>query len=168
MFCPLQRMIPERLSTRFCTKQVESRGISQREIRLPIRAVRRRVDVSLFHGHLEFADDILTPSEVNSMATKYDGAFKAQAVQLVTDLKKPIVEVARDLGIPETTLHQWLKHSREYPERPFVGSGKLRPADQEVHELQRRIRDLEEENAILKKKRCASSPTIRRKIRVHS
>ncbi|AUW94717.1 hypothetical protein BXT84_12805 [Sulfobacillus thermotolerans] len=85
------------------------------------------------------------------MAKKYDAAFKAQAVQLVTELKKPIAEVARDLGIPDTTLPQWLKNVRQHPDRPFVGSGKLRPADQEVHDLPRRIRDLEEENAILKK-----------------
>jgi transposase len=85
------------------------------------------------------------------MATQYDAAFKAQAVQLVTELKKPMAEVARDLGIPDTTLHQWLKNVRHHPDRPIVGSGKLRPADQEVHDLQRRIRDWEEENAILKK-----------------
>ena len=101
------------------------------------------------------------------MAKKYDAAFKEQAVQLVTELKKPVATVAQELGIPDTTLHQWLKNAREHPERPFVGSGKLRAADQEAREFQRRIRDLEEENALLKK-RCASSPTIGSEIRVHS
>lgn len=81
----------------------------------------------------------------------YDAAFKQQAVQLVTELHKPVAEVARDLGIPDTTLHQWLKSAREHPDKPFVGSGRLRPDDQVTRELQRRIRDLEEENAILKK-----------------
>jgi hypothetical protein len=42
------------------------------------------LDVSLFHGHRELGDDTLIPTEVNAMATKYDAAFKAQAVQLVT------------------------------------------------------------------------------------
>ncbi len=79
------------------------------------------------------------------MAKKYDAAFKEQAVQLVTELKKPVATVAQELGIPDTTLHQWLKNAREHPERPFVGSGKLRAADQEAREFQRRIRDLEEE-----------------------
>lgn len=85
------------------------------------------------------------------MATKYDEAFKQQAVQLVTDLQKPVAAVARDLGIPDRTLHQWLKNARKHPDRPFVGSGNLRAEDQAARELQRRIRDLEEENAILKK-----------------
>jgi transposase-like protein len=46
------------------------------------------------------------------MATKYDAALKTQAVPWVTELKKPIAEVARDFGIPDTTLHQWLKNVR--------------------------------------------------------
>ncbi len=40
------------------------------------------------------------------MAKKYDAAFKEQAVQLVTELKKPVATVAQELGIPDTTLHQ--------------------------------------------------------------
>lgn len=86
------------------------------------------------------------------MAKKqYDAAFKQQAVQLVTELHKPVADVARDLGIPDTTLHQWLKNARNHPAEPFVGSGRLRPDDQAMRDLQRRLRDLEEENAILKK-----------------
>ncbi|MDA8206586.1 MAG: transposase [Thermaerobacter sp.] len=85
------------------------------------------------------------------MTRRYDKAFKEQAMQMVTELQKPVAEVARDLGIPDTTLHQWLKNHREHPEAPYVGSGRLREADQATRDLQRRIRDLEEENAILKK-----------------
>jgi transposase len=87
------------------------------------------------------------------MATKYNAAFKAQAVQLVTERKKPIAEGARDLGIPDTTRHQWVTHVRQHPDRPFVGSGHLRPEDQEVRDVQRRIRDWEEDKAIGKKAR---------------
>ncbi|PSR32877.1 MAG: hypothetical protein C7B46_12385 [Sulfobacillus benefaciens] len=83
------------------------------------------------------------------MATKYDAAFKAQAVQLVTALTKPIEEVAR--GVADTTFHQWLRNVRQHPDRPFVGSGTRRPEDQEVHDLPRRIRNWEEQNAMLKK-----------------
>lgn len=43
---------------------------------------------------------------------QYDAAFKQQAVQLVTTLQKPVAEVARDLGVPATTLHQWLIRRR--------------------------------------------------------
>jgi len=33
----------------------------------------------------------------------------------------------------------------------FPGKGKLKPPDQEMRDLQRKVKDLEEENAILKK-----------------
>ncbi|NMP22059.1 transposase [Sulfobacillus harzensis] len=102
------------------------------------------------------------------MARRCDKAFKEQAIQMVIELHQPVAEVARDFGVPDTTLHQWLKNAREHPWEPHVGSGHLREADQAARELQRRIRDLEEENAILKK-RCASSPTTTgSKICVHS
>ncbi len=54
------------------------------------------------------------------MTRRYDKAFKEQAMQMVTELQKPVAEVARDLGIPDTTLHQWLKNHREHPEAPYV------------------------------------------------
>ena len=92
------------------------------------------------------------------MGKHYDTEFKLQAVRLATDLNKSVAQVAEELGIPSSTLHGWIKATQQDPQRPFVGSGQLRPEDQAARELQKRLRDLEEENAILKK-RCASSPT---------
>lgn len=51
----------------------------------------------------------------------------------------------------EQTLHNWVKKYRNEAEAGFVGSGNLRPEDKERRELQKRLRDLEEENAIFKK-----------------
>lgn len=83
--------------------------------------------------------------------TQYDPEFKAQAVRLVVELHKPARQVAHELGVPEQTLHGWIKAVQQDPARPFVGSGRLRPEDQALRDLHKRIRDLEEENAILKK-----------------
>jgi hypothetical protein len=41
--------------------------------------------------------------------------------------------------------------TRQHPDEPFVGWERLRAEDQPVRDLQRRIQDLEEENAIFKK-----------------
>ena len=41
--------------------------------------------------------------------------------------------------------------ARQHPAEPFVGSGHLRADDQRLRDLERQIRDLQEENAILKK-----------------
>jgi transposase len=40
---------------------------------------------------------------------------------------------------------------RQFPDEPFVGSGNLREQEQKFKDLENQIRELEEENAILKK-----------------
>lgn len=64
-------------------------------------------------------------------------------------------------------LYRFLAVTRQHPDEPFVGWERLRAEDQPVRDLQRRIQDLEEENAILKKL-CTSSPAVRSKLSVHS
>ncbi|NMP25218.1 transposase [Sulfobacillus sp. DSM 109850] len=66
-------------------------------------------------------------------------------------MNKSVAQVADELGIPSSTLHGWIKATQERPDEPFIGSGQLRPEDHAARELQKRLRDLEEENAILKK-----------------
>lgn len=80
----------------------------------------------------------------------YDKEFKLEAVQLVESGKR-VAEVARELDLAEQTLHNWVKKFSKDGEAAFIGSGNLKPQDKENKELQKRIRDLEEENAILKK-----------------
>lgn len=90
--------------------------------------------------------------EVSKMTKRksYDKEFKLEAVQLVQNGKR-VAEVARELDLAEQTLHNWVKKFGQDGAAAFVGSGNLKPADKEQKDLQKRIRDLEEENAILKK-----------------
>ena len=81
----------------------------------------------------------------------YDKEFKLYAVKLVEEKRQKISETARELDLAEQTLHNWVKKYRHEAEAGFVGSGNLKPEDNEKRELQKRLRDLEEENAILKK-----------------
>lgn len=80
----------------------------------------------------------------------YDKEFKLEAVQLVQSGKR-VAKVARELDLAEQTLHNWVKKFSKDGEAGFVGSGNLTPEDKAQKELQKGIRDLEEENAILKK-----------------
>jgi transposase len=82
---------------------------------------------------------------------RYSEEFKQQAVVLVARKDKPATQIARELGIPRKTLYKWMEAARQHPGEPFVGSGRRRTEDQALDELRRQVRDLQEENAILKK-----------------
>ncbi|WP_101494378.1 transposase [Sulfobacillus thermosulfidooxidans] len=56
--------------------------------------------------------------------------------------------MARELGSPRKTLYAWVATYKVGPVEPFVGRGHLKAEDQALRDLPRRIRDLEEENAI--------------------
>ncbi len=75
--------------------------------------------------------------------------------------------IAEELGVPRKTLYRWMEATRRHPAEPFVGHGHLRADEQRRRDLERAVHDLAEKHAILKK-RCASSPTARSKVRVHS
>ena len=66
---------------------------------------------------------------------RYDEAFKAGTVRMVTEQGRPSVEVARELGICIDTLRSWLKTAAG------VSTG---PADRQNRET-RRLRELESE-----------------------
>ena len=79
----------------------------------------------------------------------YSPEFKEEAARLVVDSSRPIAEVARELQINETTLGYWVrayreKHAEEEPPLQISERARLR-------ELERRNRELEMENAFLKK-----------------
>ena len=43
----------------------------------------------------------------------YPPEFRREAVELVKTSGRPIIEIARSLGITDSTLHNWLKADRE-------------------------------------------------------
>lgn len=72
---------------------------------------------------------------------RFSPQFKAEAVQMVISTGKPIAVVARDLGIGETTLGNWVHAWREEHPEP----------DQPLSPVERaRVRELEEENRRLR------------------
>lgn len=82
---------------------------------------------------------------------RYNLEFKKQVVEYIQERSKSIPDIAEELNIPVSTLKKWLAVYREFPHEPFVGSGHVREEAQQVQQQKQRIRDLEEENAILKK-----------------
>ena len=91
------------------------------------------------------------------MARKYDHEYKVQAVKLAKEIGG--AKAAKELGIPEGTIHTWLKAVRAG--KLDIGEGSHTPASamslseeitmlrKRVKEQDKEIRRLKEENGIL-------------------
>jgi len=80
---------------------------------------------------------------------KFSPEFRAEAARMVVETSRPIADVARELGINETSLGNWVRAYRQKnagDEPPLQLSERAR-----LRELERRNRELEMENAFLKK-----------------
>jgi len=82
---------------------------------------------------------------------KYDREFKEDAIRLIVDGGRSVREVARDLGIHENMLCRWKKEYLQDTEHSFPGKGHMKPHEEELFKLKRKVADLEEDRAILKK-----------------
>ncbi len=82
---------------------------------------------------------------------RYDREFKEGAVRLILDGGRTVRGVARDLGIHENMLHRWKQEYLQDKEHSFPGKGRMKPHEEEIFRLKRKIADLEEDRAILKK-----------------
>ncbi|MBP9708165.1 MAG: transposase [Oligoflexales bacterium] len=104
----------------------------------------------------------------------YTPEFRIQAIKLVLSKEKSLSKTARDLGIPEATLHTWVKKSKagEWPvPEENISAAKLNYSDvrtkspnvsQKLHEqliaeqrksieLEKQVKRLTQEREILKK-----------------
>jgi transposase len=81
----------------------------------------------------------------------HDREFKVNAVRLAIERKRPLAEIARDLGINENMLWRWKKEMSEEPEQAFPGKGHLQDKDEEIRQLRKELTDTREERDILKK-----------------
>jgi transposase len=80
---------------------------------------------------------------------KFSPEFREEAARMVVETSRPIADVARELGINETSLGNWVRAYRKEhagDEPPLELSERAR-----LRELERRNRELEMENAFLKK-----------------
>ncbi|MFF7234455.1 transposase [Streptomyces sioyaensis] len=85
---------------------------------------------------------------------KFDAEFREGAVRIVTETGKPAAEVARDLGVNETTLATWVSRARK-----AGGDGTLGDSEREEllrlrrkdSEKSKQIKQLEMERDVLKR-----------------
>ena len=81
----------------------------------------------------------------------YTPEFKSEAVQLAQTSGKPIAQVARELGISDTSIHQWRKELAEHGHEAFPGSGHQTAQEEELRQLKRELERTQKERDILKK-----------------
>lgn len=74
--------------------------------------------------------------------------FKVEAVQLVRSSHKPLAQIARDLGIADSTLHHWCKLFSAQGGQAFPGSGHQTPQEEEVRHLKRELEVTRQERDI--------------------
>ena len=68
---------------------------------------------------------------------KYDKEFKVNAVKLSLEEGKHYGVVARNLGIPESTLYSWIQEYNVQGDKGFRGSGIIKASNEEFHELKK-------------------------------
>jgi transposase len=86
---------------------------------------------------------------------QFSPEFKVEAVRQVTEGKKPISVVARELGLRPDMLRSWRRHAEGKaglaPTDVFPGNGKLPSEELEVRRLRRELEAARQEIAFLKK-----------------
>jgi transposase len=86
-------------------------------------------------------------------AKRYDDDFRRNAVELLIKSKRPILQVARELGVSEPTLRDW---KRRYVQDPTPeGQARVRQTFRDLEAENRRLREenhhLARQRDILKK-----------------
>lgn len=85
---------------------------------------------------------------------RYDDAFKAGAIRMVTEQGRPSTEVARELGICIDTLRNWLKSAGVQAgqwDRQNRDSRRIRELEAEVRALRKQMSEKDEVIDVLKK-----------------
>lgn len=85
------------------------------------------------------------------MKKTYTKEFKIGAARMVVEEKEKATKVARNLGIANSSLTKWIRDYKKHGGGAFPGKGLLAPADEQVRQLEKKLRRTEMERDLLKK-----------------
>jgi transposase len=86
-----------------------------------------------------------------SKARRYDKEFKMNAINLYQSGKHGYEKLSKELGIPTSTLANWVLSYTKNGKYAFPGKGNLKPEDAELARLRKELARAREERDILKK-----------------
>ena len=92
----------------------------------------------------------IKPGGVLMKGKRFDSEFKKDIVKLYINGERTCPSLAEELGLHENTIYKWIQQYKEDPEQAFPGSGNLKADADELRKAQRKIKELENEVAILK------------------
>lgn len=83
--------------------------------------------------------------------TKYPPEFRREAVELVRKSDRSLIQVARDLGISDSTLSNWVRADQEARARAEDPEGLSESEREELKRLRKENADLRLDREILRK-----------------
>jgi len=116
----------------------------------------KRLEVSIKSGHgkLRVAMiEITILKDVYRMTKKITQEYRDYVVKLVVEENRKVTELSYELGIGESSIHRWVKKYRDGKKQENGDVKYITPSELKKLEAtyEKKLRDLEEENAILKK-----------------
>ena len=82
---------------------------------------------------------------------RYDKQFKVAAARVVLSGEMRAVDLAKELGIKDSTLRRWAREYEEMGDAAFPGNGSPKVnKDHEIVKLRKKVEELERENDLLK------------------
>ena len=82
---------------------------------------------------------------------RYDKQFKVAAAQVVLSGEMRVVDLAKELGIKDSTLRRWAQEYEEMGDAAFPGNGSPKVnKDYEIARLRKKVEELERENDLQK------------------
>lgn len=81
---------------------------------------------------------------------RYDKQFKVAAARVVPSGEMRVADLAKELGIKDSTLRRWAQEYEEMGDAAFPGNGSPKVnKDYEIVKLRKEVEELERENDLL-------------------
>jgi transposase len=87
---------------------------------------------------------------MSSKRRTFDPETKMAVVKEVVEKGRSGAQVAREYGVPESSVYKWVRQYRTHPQDTFPGSGVLSRDTAQTIRLRREVKRLEAENEFLK------------------